>query len=332
MTRWPAELARELREGRPCMLVTVAAVEGSAPREPGARVIVTEDRIAGTIGGGQLEFEAVAHARGALSDGAGFDVRRYPLGPELGQCCGGVVHLVFEPFSPADAAWVEQLAQPGRRLRVLEWADGAYTRRSVSGEEEAQYAGIRFKVDLQGGKGRLVERMEDTRQPVWVFGAGHVGRALVTALAPLDFRIAWIDSRRDEFPDTATACASVLSPSMPALMVDEAPPRTAFLVMTHSHALDQDICEAVLRRGDAAYLGLIGSDTKAARFKSRIRARGMPEDALAQLHCPIGLPGIAGKEPEVIAASVAADLLLRFRRANMENGRAERAVEGVSDV
>ena len=332
MTGWLEGTARHLQAGRSCVLVIVAAVDGSAPREPGARMIVTDDGLAGTIGGGQLEFEAIEHARISLREGSGFGVRRYPLGPELGQCCGGVVHLIFEPFTPEDAAFVEQCAREEYATRVVEWTNDAFTRRAPADEEAAKLEGVRFQVDVEGTSGRLVENIDDTRQPVWVFGAGHVGRALVKALAPLDFKIAWVDNRRGEFPDPAADGVSVLSPSMPALMVDEAPAGAAYLVMTHSHALDQDICEAVLRRGDAGYLGLIGSDTKAARFRSRIKARGMAEDALAQLHCPIGLPGITGKEPEVIAASVAADLLQRFQQSGGKNARAGRAVEGVSDV
>jgi xanthine dehydrogenase accessory factor len=125
----------------------------------------------------------------------------------------------------------------------------------------------------------------------------------------------WLDSRPNEFPSQLPDGTVKLAPAMPELMVDEAPPKTAFVVMTHSHGLDQEICEAVLRRGDYAYLGLIGSDTKAARFASRLRARGLGDADLARLHCPIGLPGITGKAPSVIAASVAADLLMRLEQA-----------------
>ena len=175
-----------------------------------------------------------------------------------------------------------------------------------------------FQVRLDDGACTLVETLSDTRQPLWLFGAGHVGRALANALAPLPFRVTWIDSRGEEFSDPLPQGVTKLVSAMPNLTVDDAPAGAMFVVMTHSHGLDQDICEAVLRRGDAAYLGLIGSATKAARFASRLRARGLSEETIANMTCPIGLPGIAAKAPAVIAASVAADLLARREQTSAD--------------
>ncbi len=352
MTGWLHTLACELRAGTPAMLVIVAKVQGSGPREPGARMIVTEGGLFGTIGGGQLEYEAIAMARTALSGAPDMFVKPMHLGPELGQCCGGLVYLAFEPFTSADTAWVEQLAERSERpldtLRmVCQPADGGFSRTLLTQADAAAHADdwVRFETAamLQGGTSvfqakvdgsacTIVERLQDSRQPVWVFGAGHVGRALVRALAPLHFTVTWIDGRADEFPAEGPDGVTRLIPAMPDLMVDEAPEATAFIVMTHSHALDQDICEAVLRRGDARYLGLIGSATKAARFNSRLKARGIDAADLSHLHCPIGLPGITGKSPEVIAASVAADLLIKFEQQAPGQTAAAATVGGSLDV
>jgi xanthine dehydrogenase accessory factor len=151
-------------------------------------------------------------------------------------------------------------------------------------------------------------------QALWLFGAGHVGRAMAHALAPLNFAMTWIDGRAGQLPEPALAGVRQLALAMPELAVDEAPPGAIFLVMTHSHPLDEAICEAVLRREDFSYLGLIGSKTKRARFVKRLADAGVSTASLERLICPIGLTEIRGKEPAAIAASVAADLLLRRER------------------
>jgi xanthine dehydrogenase accessory factor len=158
--------------------------------------------------------------------------------------------------------------------------------------------------------------MNPAKQALWLFGAGHVGRALAPALAPLGFAITWIDGRTGQFPELSPPGVRQLELAMPELAVDEAPPNTIFLVMTHSHPLDEAVCEAILRRGDFFYLGLIGSDTKRARFVKRLGEAGISEELLERLVCPIGLPGIASKEPAAIAASVAADLLMRTEKVS----------------
>ncbi len=334
MIGWLDTLARTLRAGTPAMLVVVAKVEGSGPREAGARMIVTDEDFFGTIGGGQLEFEALQCARAALESAPDVFSKRYPLGPELGQCCGGAVTVVFEPFTAADAAWVEQVyeqaAKPVDIVRCVEQRAGGFKRAVVTGTDASHFS-YGFSAEFHDGGFSMTERLCETRQPVWLFGAGHVGRALAAALAPLPFKVTWLDSRASEFPDELPDGVRMLAPAMPDLMVDEAPPESMFIVMTHSHALDQEICEAVLRRRDFAYLGLIGSDTKAARFASRLRAKGLADTDIARLHCPIGLPGITGKAPEVIAASVAADLLARLEKTS-SNSQFESVIGGSLDV
>jgi xanthine dehydrogenase accessory factor len=153
-------------------------------------------------------------------------------------------------------------------------------------------------------------------------GAGHVGRAIASALAPLDVAVDWFDPRDEEFPATTT-----LGTPWPARVrrvavdtieaeVRHAPPGAFFLVLTHEHALDLRIVEAILRRGDFAFCGLIGSKTKRAKFVRRLEARGVPGERIARVACPIGIDGIDGKAPEVIAAAVVAQLLVAHGRTS----------------
>lgn len=145
---------------------------------------------------------------------------------------------------------------------------------------------------------------------LYMFGAGHVGKAVANALAPLSFNIVWTDAREGEFPDNLPPNCTKNVSDDPMAVVQGAKAGTMFLVFTHSHQLDYDITTAVLARGDAIYCGLIGSATKRARFEKRmLDESGITTKKLGTLTCPIGVPGIEGKEPEVIAASVVAQLL-----------------------
>jgi xanthine dehydrogenase accessory factor len=245
--------------------VEVRAVRGSAPREAGARMLVGPEGEQGSIGGGQLEFIAIQHARGLLAgwrdqpELAAETTRPYNLGPGLGQCCGGAVTLAYLP-------WFETVLPRPASL---------------------------FHLQLHG--------------------AGHVGRALARLLRTLPCTVDWVDARAGVFPpDPRQAGDATIRhhhAASPDAVVAKAPPGSFFLVMTHSHALDAVICEAVLQRDDAAYIGLIGSRTKRARFSHRWRAHGLSDEAIARLVCPIGIPGIGGKQPEVLAMAVAAQLL-----------------------
>ena len=249
-----------LAAGEPAMDVEVIQTQGSTPREAGTHMLVSANRTAGTLGGGHLEWEAVALARERLAGGLTEPhVRRFALGPSLGQCCGGVVHLRWSAFGP---------------------------------ETLARWPQARPRFDLQ------------------LYGAGHVGRAIIDLLARIDCRVQWIDEREEEFPRELDAphiqrvCVEPVEGE-----VDRASPGSCFLVLTHSHALDLRITETVLKRGDFAYLGLIGSASKRARFVHRLQAQGISQELLARLTCPIGLPGVRGKEPEVLAIGVVAQLL-----------------------
>ena len=259
---------RELLDGLatgPACLVTVESTEGSVPRESGAWMAVFADRLVGTIGGGHLELQAMAEARRRLDDAAPRTAPlRFALGPALGQCCGGVMHLQFERLTLADAP-------------------------------------------------ALVQRLAPRALPVALFGGGHVGHALARVLAPLPLALTWIDSRDGIFPappPEGVVCehSDPVQGAVPSLA-----PGSRVLIMSFSHAEDLDVVAACLRRqreqGDLPFIGLIGSRTKWATFASRLRGRGFTQDELAHVTCPIGIPGIDGKEPEVIAVAVAAQLL-----------------------
>ncbi|HYR26547.1 MAG TPA: xanthine dehydrogenase accessory protein XdhC [Aquabacterium sp.] len=271
-----ATAQRWLDEGRTALLVSVDAIQGSTPREVGARMLISTEAALGTIGGGHLEWQAVDLARHALREGATASwTHRFALGPTLGQCCGGVVILRFEPLTPASlATW--SLPPP------------------------------RFHVELHG--------------------AGHVGQALIRLLADLDCTVRWIDERGEPPLPGEALPVGLPDPDMLARLpshiswvpteaaereVAEAPPGACHLVLTHRHDLDLRIITAVLQRGDFAYAGLIGSQTKRARFLHRLTDLGIAPATLARLTCPIGLPEIHGKEPAVLAIAVLAQLLSR---------------------
>jgi xanthine dehydrogenase accessory factor len=318
MRAWITPLAEALERGEPAMLVHVAELRGSGPREVGAQMLVTETAFCGTIGGGALEYAATLKARELLATGKAGLVR-VALGPELNQCCGGSVTLAFEPFASADLAWLRKLMLaadgPTPISRMVRLDGAGNLSRDWSPQKGRRDAA--FVATLAGGRLIVQERVNPPRQALFLFGAGHVGRALARALHPLDFAITWIDGRADPFPDPPPAGVKTLALAMPELAVDEAPEDTVFLVMTHSHPLDEAVCEAVLRRGDFAYLGLIGSETKRARFVRRLGEAGIAPKMIDRLTCPIGLPGIESKEPAAIAASVAADLLIRREQRSL---------------
>mgnify|MGYP005839129275 CR=1 FL=1 len=177
------------------------------------------------------------------------------------------------------------------------------------GPELGQCCGGRVRLRLEATDQPFAEPLPEDALDLVLFGAGHVGRALVQVLAVQPCRIRWIDPRAELLPEAPRANLTPIPSALPVHEVARGPKRAAWLVMTHSHDLDLDLCEAILRRGDARFLGLIGSSTKRARFETRLLARGIAPDALRRLTCPIGLAGIAGKHPGTIAIATAAQLL-----------------------
>lgn len=233
--------------------ITITKTAGSVPREAGTQMLVWADRIAGTIGGGTLEWEAMAEARRMLRDGRTEHRATMPLGPALGQCCGGSVSLLWEE--------AEEMAVPPAR-------------------------------------------------PLWIYGAGHVGRALVDVMTPLpDFDITWVDTHAVRFPETDV---TTLIATDPALVVKHAPKEADHLILTYSHEIDLALCHAVLCH-DFHSAGLIGSATKWARFRSRLAALGHSNEQISRIACPIGDPAL-GKHPAAIALGVATAMISAGKR------------------
>jgi xanthine dehydrogenase accessory factor len=344
---WLTELANMAAAHGPVVRVSIVRAEGSAPRGAGAAMIVAAETFTGTIGGGTLEHEALIAARSMLPDPRGSatpewrrSLRDYPLGPSLGQCCGGRVSLLFEVLGPAEVAeMIESLRESSAEAMALHPLEPgspmefAHHRRDDRNHWPLPLRRV-IRETLSGARpqgpilvaGWYVEPLGPDLAPLFLYGAGHVGRAVVKLLAGLPFEVHWVDIGAERFPDELPAGVHRLAAADPARAAAHAPAGAWHVVMSFSHAIDLEICRTVLARGDFAYLGLIASKTKRARFLSRLRDGGLPEATLARLHAPIGLPGLEGKEPAVIAVSLAADLLLRLQANNKE--AAQRPYQG----
>jgi len=293
-------------------LLSVVGAAGSVPRETGARIVLQPDGgFYGTIGGGRLEYVAIAAARAALSAGRGAAIfRDWPLGPNLGQCCGGAVKTLTETFDATDMLTVRRLEEAERTGAFVADSrvdnDGRVARRIAPGAAGRHLEEAPRPFDTK----RFQEHFGESTTPVLLFGAGHVGRAVVLALAPLPFSVRWIDSRPDQFPQFAPQNVVIVRTDAVQHELAEVPRDAMIVVMTHSHPLDFDITLAALRRRSFDFVGLIGSETKRARFMSFARQMRLPEGDLERLVCPIGITEIKGKEPAVIAAALAAQLLI----------------------
>ncbi|TNE28793.1 MAG: xanthine dehydrogenase accessory protein XdhC [Alphaproteobacteria bacterium] len=267
--RWLSDLSELRKHETPCVLITVVTAKGSTPRKSGTKMIVTQFQQFGTIGGGNLEFEAIAAARKLLAEAADTpEIHDYALGPSLAQCCGGAVTILLEPF-------------------------------------------------LANGKTLIL------------FGAGHVGKEIIKVLDGLPVKIKWVDERANEFPQEMPGNVEKIITAAPAEELKNLAEDVYILVITHSHDLDYTIVEQALSRNKFTYLGLIGSDTKRAKFNKRLKADGINAKRLADLTCPIGVEGVKGKHPREIAIAVAAELLQNGLVASAakqpaENGKEER--------
>jgi xanthine dehydrogenase accessory factor len=283
------------------VLVTVAIAEGSVPREPGARMLVDATSISGTIGGGHLELKAIETARKLLEENGSPIMERYALGPSLGQCCGGVVHLAFECVEQ----WDDNPVADYWRLVALD-GEAHSTVQDIAAFPRTRGTHVFQEAD---GRRWLADLVETPRNHLVLFGAGHVGAAIVRALADLPCRVTWVDEREDMFPGEVAANVTVFFSDAPEEAVALAPDGASYLVLTHSHALDQRLTETIMARDGVGWFGLIGSHTKRTQFERRLRARGVDDARIASMVCPIGIPGITSKLPAAIAASVVAQLL-----------------------
>ena len=275
MTSRTAQLATFLATSPDAIVCTLTSVRGSSPREQGTFMLVGPAGLFGTIGGGALEYMVIEHARRLIANGLAEEAMDVPLGPEIGQCCGGRVEV---KLAYADAAARDRLA--------------------------SQVAA------------------EDAALPhVYVFGAGHVGRALAQILALLPVQLEVIDTRREELAELPSGIASRVV-AMPEAVVRSAPEGSSYVILTHDHALDFMIAREALARSDAPYIGMVGSQTKRARFSSWFKAEGGDVAALDRLVLPIGQQGLGDKRPEVIAALAAAEIMVHIGQREAEIARA----------
>ena len=257
MNLWHECVSELETKGEAYVLITLLGTRGSTPRNSGTKMVVSNSNNYCTIGGGQLEFQAIAKAQSLLktmqSTGENIqEIEHFPLGARLGQCCGGSASVLFESFSAAEVN-------------------------------------------------------------IMLFGAGHVGKALVSVLAQLPCRVHWVDSREHEFPETLPGNTSRIVSDTPAAEVKTLPPGSYYIVMTHNHPLDFDITLAALERKDAAYVGLIGSDTKWQRFKMRFEHRRYDQEFYAPVRCPVGLSEVPGKLPMEVAVSIAGEIIADYK-------------------
>jgi len=340
---WLEPLAGALALDGEAVLAVVASIQGSAPREAGAAMVISHADAVGSIGGGHLEFEALRIARDALASHAteGAWIVRFPLAARLGQCCGGVATLAFCKIDRRARTWVDgaltcartaapfavvtQIARAtgdnGSLLVTLDDTRGTLGSLSLDSAAialaRARLAGaavgaalVRFAED--DGPTLLVQIERPDPFPVLVFGNGHVGRALIDVLGVVQANVRWIDSRANDFPRSVPPNVDIVVSDAPEDELQHAPAGAFVVVTTHSHALDLALIETALARDDLRYVGLIGSQSKRAQFERRLAARGHPPDALARVHCPIGARGspIKGKHPGAIAIAIAAELIV----------------------
>lgn len=339
MTDWLTRAAELIGDHEPLILATVCGVDGSAPREAGAKMLVTADGFSGTIGGGALEYSAIARARKMLAEGSEECLfEDFPLGPALGQCCGGRVRIFYERLAARDLEWLRQAEKTiakGESIileRALPDRKSGETRRRVTptGASFQDTPAIAF-FDEDGAAlphsmppleqcSGFREMIADRRVRVYVFGAGHVGTAIAAILRTMPAITTWVDRRADVFPAAVGGAATIIQTDDELNVAAKAPAGACYFILTHSHQLDYELAREVLRRDDSAYCGLIGSQTKRARFERRLRRAGVDEAALRRLSCPIGGGGLESKSPAIIALAAVHEMFLAHQ-AHARNNR-----------
>ncbi len=358
MSDWISTLSAVINGDEVAVLVTVLETKGSAPRGSGTRMLVFPTRLEGTIGGGALEHQCIQQARRQLDSAetgtpARF-VQQFTLGPGLQQCCGGIVTVAFEYLNQSSNNWLSPLmdlrkTQTSAVLMTMQqentinkWVITEQSLPSLQLPKELHDKAITAAktlldhtddeiIMLSGAElpfeqvTLTLELMRPVDFQIMLFGAGHVGKAVVSVLAGLPCDITWVDNRPDEFPQTVADNVRIVVSENPESEVGAAADGTYFLVMTHSHPLDFAICLGILSSNKFAYCGLIGSLSKRNKFNHRLRKAGISEQRLADLICPIGTVGISSKHPAAIAIAVAAELVV-LQEANC------RAMQSVPSV
>lgn len=353
MKLWLYSLPHWLQQGSDCVLVTVVQVQGSTPREAGASMLlrlatdagIQSAQLAGieqldTIGGGHLEWQACHIAQQMLQGSGTVTVRleRFNLGARLGQCCGGLVLLVFEKIlADHSDSWQQRLKsmreiKPDHYLHRTLQAGTTASVWALNADPAVTSETASFHTNLHSSpldKWEFQQDLLNHQFHVLVFGAGHVGQAVVQALLPLQASICWVDVRDQIFPAWSHINLHCISTDTPEYEIEHAPANSYFLIMTHNHALDLALCQALFKRHDYTYFGLIGSHSKRAVFEKRLLNRGITVAQLERMICPIGISGINSKEPASIAIAVVAQLL-QLKTLSMQANTAEVAVLGMA--
>lgn len=340
MTDWIDKALEKLEKQDRIVRISVCHTRGSAPRHTDARLLLDKSDIWGTIGGGNLELQALARAKKLLNSGEPrilFETVR--LADAASQSCGGEVTLLYEAFCKADRDWLERLRQSDgnsgdnkvfyrmiplqsdqssrlveRSSKLVESAYGRHNNRPGQSMRLLDRAGALLDLPDPGACHTVIEEIRRTPHNLVVFGAGHVGRAVVPIVATLGYPIYWIDERASIFPSPVPEQVKTVNKA-PFECLDLVNDHSHVLVFTHAHELDYQIVSKLLQNGHFASLGMIGSLVKKRRFLKRLETEaGMSKAAIDQLICPIGMPEIGGNKPEHIAISVAADLITRLHR------------------
>ena len=295
------DIARERMASEGAVVrASLIGVRGSAPREAGAMMLITRDDIWQTIGGGSLEFEVMRRAREMLAQADGpwpRQIIRAALGPDMGQCCGGQVRVLLEYFGQDQD---EALAALAGCRAVMHPLDGDQPLSDAGGRD----------IGMDRASKVFVAPVAVPGRPVFVYGAGHIGRALASHLVALQLDLHWVDVAPERFPPEIPEGARRVVAADPTVIAAHAPADSLHLVITHNHDLDEAICHRILSGDGFARLGLIGSATKAARFRSRLGKAGIDAAALDRLVCPVGLASITGKHPARVALSIAAGVAI----------------------
>lgn len=309
---WLDIIIASLRDDTPVARLVIISAKGSAPREAGAEAYVTQQSQSGTIGGGTLEFEAVHIARRTTADSTdkpqtGFRrlIRDFALGPDLGQCCGGHVRLLIEIFNPS---CLEAL------IAIKEANAPAYCHDLGTQQIATPHHKIASGLCYDQKKEQLILADNPAPTPVYIYGAGHVGQALIAVTNALYIDRIWVDTSRDRFPNEAPSDVTIVPASDMSIIAAHAPKDAIHIVMTYAHHLDEAICQALLAKGDFAHLGLIGSNTKKARFAKHFAAAGIGQEMIDRLNCPIGLADIKDKSPAHVALSIAGQIAVWLER------------------
>ena len=302
------ELQQQVIQYGAVVRIVITDIKGSAPRGVGTSMLVWATEESGTIGGGALEYQAIKTARDALKSKTGWTAS-HSLGPDLGQCCGGLVKLSGEYFDAENLP----SAKDGYYLRAMP------TKGLQTCEDEIPLS-LKRRLSVLRRKGILSEPMlvenwfleplVSIKRDLWIWGAGHVGRALVDVVSKLpDLNVTWVDTAADRFPENPNETVQILYSDQPQKFVKHAPQDAHHIVLTYSHALDLDLCNALLSHRFSS-AGLIGSKTKWARFSKRLKSLGHNESLINLITCPIGKPEF-GKHPHQIAIGVASEFLMR---------------------